>query len=210
MDAHWERANQPGDGRYPTGGVHMYSNGTGNARRLPFSDKVGTSKALSIAVMALLCTACAGTAHRTESPASAATAGILKVKSVEARVSDKAKEQLADNIKFDLNTLRSTIERTLSASSLEDPGVTATLDVEVTNVYIRGSFTATMFGFFAGADNIAGKARVLDPEGKVLRSFDVDASYALGGFAGGQDSVRLNYLYEKFAELTRDQLRAEK
>jgi len=188
----------------------MYSNGTGNPRRLLSSVEVGTSKILSVAAMALLCAACAGTAHRTESPGSAAAAGTLKVRSVEARVSDKAKEQLAENIKFDLNTLRSTVERTLSASNLEDAGVTATLDVEVTNVYIRGSFTATMFGFFAGADNIGGNVRVLDPEGRVLRSFDVDASYALGGFAGGQDSVRLNYLYEKFAELTRDQLRAEK
>jgi hypothetical protein len=49
--------------------------------------------------------------------------------------------------------------------------------------------------------------RVLDPTGKTLRSFDVSASYAFGGFAGGQDSIRVNYLYEKFAELTRDQLR---
>jgi len=186
----------------------MHANRTSSPRRL-LSDKVRTSKT-SIAAMALLCAACAGTAHRTEAPGTAGAAGALKVKSVEARVSAKAKEQLADNIKFDLNTLRSTVERTLSASNLEDAGVAATLDVEVTNVYIRGSFTATMFGFFAGADNIAGNVRVLDLEGKVLRSFDVDASYALGGFAGGQDSVRLNYLYEKFAELTRDQLRAEK
>jgi hypothetical protein len=160
--------------------------------------------------MVLLCAACAGTAHRTEDTSTAAAVGTLRVKSVEARVSAKAKEQLSDNIKFDLNTLRSTVERTLSASSLEDAGVTATLEVEVTNVYIRGSFTATMFGFMAGADNIAGNVRVLDSDGRVLRSFDVEASYALGGFAGGQDSVRLNYLYEKFAELTRDQLRTEK
>ena len=188
----------------------MHGNRTSSPRRLLFPDKVSTSKTLCIAAIVLLCAACAGTAHRTEGPGAAAVAGTLRVKSVEARLSTKAKEQLADNIKFDLNTLRSTIERSLSASNLEDAGVAATLDVEVTNVYIRGSFTATMFGFFAGADNIAGNVRVLDPEGRVLRSFDVDASYALGGFAGGQDSLRLNYLYEKFAELTRDQLRAEK
>src|SRR5215831_12821672 len=182
----------------------MHGSRTSSPRQLLFPDKVSTSKTFCIAAMVLLCAACAGTAHRTEGPGSTAAAGTLRVKSVEARLSDKAKEQLADNIKFDLNTLTSTVERTLSASNLKDAGVTATLEVEVTNVYIRGSFTATMFGFFAGADNIAGNVRVLDPEGRVLRSFDVDASYALGGFAGGQDSVRLNDLYEKFAELTRD------
>jgi hypothetical protein len=52
--------------------------------------------------------------------------------------------------------------------------------------------------------------RVLDPTGKVLRAFEVTASYAFGGAAGRQDSIRLDYLYEKFAELTRDQLRDQK
>jgi len=179
-------------------------------RRLLILNGVRLSKTVWIATLALLSAACAGTAHRTENPGNSAAAGMLKVKSVDARVSAKAKEQLPDNIKFDLNALKSTVERTLSASNLEDAGVAATLDVEVTNVYIRGSFSAVMFGFFAGADNIAGNVRVLDPEGKVLRSFEVDASYAFGGLAGGQDSVRLNYLYEKFAELTRDQLRDQK
>jgi len=179
-------------------------------RRLLILNGVRISRTACIATVALLSAACAGTAHRTESPGNLPAAGMLKVKSVDARVSPKAKEQLPDNIKFDLNALKSTVERTLSASNLEDAGVAATLDVEVTNVYIRGSFSAVMFGFFAGADNIAGNVRVLDPEGKVLRSFEVDASYAFGGLAGGQDSVRLNYLYEKFAQLTRDQLRDQR
>jgi len=168
------------------------------------------SKSLCIAAIALLLTACAGTAVRKESTDSVATAGVLKVKTVDARVSPKAKEQLPDNIKFDLNTLSSTVERALSASKLQDAAGVNTLDVEVTSVYIRGTFTAVMFGALAGADNISGDVRVLDPSGKVLRSFEVSASYAFGGFAGGQDSVRLNYLYEKFAELTRDQLRDQK
>jgi hypothetical protein len=164
------------------------------------------SKNLLIAAITLLLTACAGTTVRKESPDIAATAGMLKVKSIGARVSPKAKEQLPDNIKFDLNTLSSTVERALSASNLQDALVANTLDVEVTNVYIRGTFSAVVFGLFAGPDNISGNVRVVDSAGKVLRNFDVSASYALGGFAGGQDSIRLNYLYEKFAELTRDQL----
>ena len=168
------------------------------------------SRHLLIAAIAVLLAACAGTAVRTEIPGNAVTAGALKVTSVQTRVSPKAKEQLPDNIKFDLNSLNSTIERALSASNLRDAAVANTLDIEVTNVYIRGTFSAVMFGLFAGADNISGNVRVLDPTGKVLRAFDVTASYAFGGAAGGQDSIRINYLYEKFAELTRDQLRDQK
>jgi hypothetical protein len=168
------------------------------------------SRYLSIVAIALLLTACGGAAVRKEGPVNALGAGTLKIKGVEARTSPKAKEQLQDNIKFDLDALSSTIGRTLSAASLQDPALTNTLDVEVTNVYIRGTFSAVMFGLFAGADNISGNVRVLDPSGTALRSFEVSASYAFGGAAGGQDSIRLNYLYEKFAELTRDQLRDQK
>ena len=154
--------------------------------------------------------ACAGSVARKESVDTPATVGVLKVKGVEVRISPKAKEQLPDNIKFDPSALGSTIERTLSAASLRDTEGANTLDIEVTNVYIRGTFTAVMFGFFAGADNVAGNVRVLDPAGKALRTFEVSASYAFGGAAGGQDSIRINYLYEKFSELTRDQLRDQK
>jgi hypothetical protein len=168
------------------------------------------SRYLSIVAIALLLSACAGTAVRKESADSPATAGALKVSSIQSRVSPGAKEQLPDNIKFDLNVLNSTIERAVSSANLRDSAAANTLDVEVTNVYIRGTFSAVMFGLFAGADNITGNVRILDPNGKALRSFDVTASYAFGGAAGGQDSIRINYLYEKFAELTRDLLRDQK
>ncbi|HKE39568.1 MAG TPA: DUF4410 domain-containing protein [Casimicrobiaceae bacterium] len=168
------------------------------------------SKSLSIAAIALLMTACAGTAVRTAGPNTASTAGALTVRSIEARVSPKAKEQLPENIKFDLDALSSTVERAIAASNLKDGAAANTLDVEITNVYIRATFSAVMFGIFAGPDNISGNVRVLDAGGSVLRSFDVSASYGFGGFAGGQDSVRINYLYEKFAELTRDQLRDQR
>ena len=165
------------------------------------------SKYLLVIALAAALAACAGSAMRKEGPDIAAAPGTLKVGSVHARVSDKAKERLPDNIKFDLNALSATIERALSASKLEDTAVANTLDVDVTDVYIRGTFSAVMFGLFAGADTISGNVRVLDPAGRTLRSFDVTANYAFGGAAGGQDSIRLNYLYEKFAQLTRDQLR---
>jgi len=168
------------------------------------------SRILLVAIAVMLMTACAGTAVRKEGTDVQATAGVLKIKAVQTRMSDKAKAQLPDNIKFDMGAMSSTIERALSASGLEDPNSAGTLDVEVTNVYVRGTFSAVMFGFLAGVDNIAGNVRVIDANGNVLRRFETSASYAFGGAGGGQDGIRLNYLYEKFAELTRDQLRDQK
>ena len=82
--------------------------------------------------------------------------------------------------------------------------------VTITGVRVRGSFSAVMFGALAGADSVDGDVNVLDKDGKVLRTFKVSASYAFGGFAGGIDSVRLNYLYEKFADLTAAELSGTK
>lgn len=165
------------------------------------------SKTTVLMMVSVFClAACGGTAVRKDAPGAPATAGSLTIHAVQARVSAKAREQLPDNIKFDLDALRGTVDRALVAARLEDAGSGNVLDIEVTNVYIRGTFTAVMFGLFAGGDNISGNVRVTDAQGKVLRSFEVSASYAFGGAAGGQDSIRLNYLYEKFAELTREQL----
>lgn len=38
--------------------------------------------------------------------------------------------------------------------------------------------------------------------GKEFDRFVVSSCYALGGLAGGQDSMRMSWLYEKFAEET--------
>jgi hypothetical protein len=58
-----------------------------------------------------------------------------------------------------------------------------------------------MFGVMAGDDHVNGRVRILDQANVPIRSFDVQASYALGGWAGGQDSMRMNWLYDKFSEL---------
>jgi hypothetical protein len=47
---------------------------------------------------------------------------------------------------------------------------------------------------------------LVDPAGRALRSFEVNANYAFGGLAGGQDSVRMNWMYDKFAELASAEL----
>ena len=49
-----------------------------------------------------------------------------------------------------------------------------------------------------------------DARGNLLRKFTVDASYGLGGFAGGIEETRLSWLYEKFTEHTVNELKGER
>lgn len=45
-----------------------------------------------------------------------------------------------------------------------------------------------------------------DASGKELQRFSVEASYALGGLAGGIDDTRMGWLYETFAKHAVDEL----
>jgi hypothetical protein len=74
------------------------------------------------------------------------------------------------------------------------------MDVVVTRVRVRSTFNAIMWGAMSGNDAVEGEVTVKDITGKVLDKFAVTASYALGGFAGGQDATRTGWLYEAFAK----------
>lgn len=81
-----------------------------------------------------------------------------------------------------------------------------TLEIQITAMRVRSTFNAVMWGFMAGSDNLRGDVYLRDPSGKVLNHFSVYASYALGGFVGGVESVRWGWLYNKFAELVEQNL----
>jgi hypothetical protein len=66
-----------------------------------------------------------------------------------------------------------------------------------------------MFGFMAGADLISADVIVKSADGQELDKFEVSTSYALGGIAGGQDSARMGWLYEKFAQETVQELKKQ-
>ncbi len=76
------------------------------------------------------------------------------------------------------------------------------IEIVITHVRIRSSFIATQVGIMAGADRLEGDVFVKNEEGKILNSFSITASYALGGSIGGNDDIRMNWLYDKFAKLT--------
>jgi hypothetical protein len=87
------------------------------------------------------------------------------------------------------------------SSKTVDENSTKKVSVEITDIRVRSSFNAFMWGFMAGDDHILGNLKLTGDDGKPLPTFDVSASYALGGFAG-MNETRMSWLFEKFSELT--------
>ncbi|NVK19838.1 MAG: hypothetical protein HWE30_14160 [Methylocystaceae bacterium] len=105
--------------------------------------------------------------------------------------------------KFDQIVLKKVILSKLTAENLLD-GTEAsnhTIEINIDSVYLRSTGAAVMFGFMAGADSIQGRVDLKKGE-QVINSFNVDASYAAGGLVGGLDGTRMDWLYQKFAEVT--------
>ena len=121
-------------------------------------------------------------------------------------MSPDARTQLADNVKFDIDALTSTMKRTLEGRGLVASEGDYRLKVVVNDIRVRSTFNAVMWGFMAGNDHLEGDAIVLNMEGEPVYEFGASASYALGGFGGGQDSSRMNWLYEEFSEMIADEL----
>ncbi len=133
-------------------------------------------------------------------------------KAISISLNNEAKAKLNDNLKFDQNALLDHVKRALTAKNLlaeSRPDSTNTVEILVKDLRVRSNFSAVMFGFMAGNDSITGDVILKDAAGKELNKFEVSASYALGGLAGGQDSARMGWLYEKFAELAVQNLSGE-
>jgi len=123
------------------------------------------------------------------------------VAKVVARMSPDASRQQADNPQFNREELAGFMRRRLESKNLMSPAATHQVDIVVTDIRVRSAMAAVMLGILAGDDHVNGVVRILDADGKPLRSFDVKTNYAFGGVGGGQDSTRMNWLYDKFAEM---------
>jgi hypothetical protein len=124
-------------------------------------------------------------------------------------LTEDAQKQAADNLKFNHETLLATVRRALEGNKVlakdGDPALPR-VDILVTDVRVRSNFSAIMFGFMAGDDRIKGDVIVRAPNGTALQQFTISTSYALGGIAGGQDSARMDWLYEAFAKRVLEEL----
>jgi hypothetical protein len=123
-----------------------------------------------------------------------------KVATVRIYLTEGAQKLHADNIKFNPEALRSTIQRSLEARQLLAAEARQRMEVEITDMRVRSTFSSIAFGFLAGADSVTGNVHVLGADGKPVSKFQVSASYALGGLGGGTDEARMSWLYEEFAK----------
>lgn len=152
----------------------------------------------------LICLAgCTAGVTRPGNESRSSNAPLTEPASITLTLSEDARKQIGENLKFDQNHLLEMLNRAFDAKGLlaKDPASAKRhLEVQVTDVRVRGTFSAIMFGFMAGNDHLNGKVSLADEENHALRHFDVSAAYALGGLGGGQDGARLGWLYEKFTE----------
>jgi hypothetical protein len=129
--------------------------------------------------------------------------------SISVSLTDDAQKQAADNLKFNHETLLATVRRALEGNNVlakeADPALPK-IHIVVTDVRVRSNFSAIMFGFMAGDDRIKGDVIVRGANGVAQQQFTISSSYALGGIAGGQDSARMDWLYESFAKRVLEEL----
>jgi hypothetical protein len=128
------------------------------------------------------------------------------VNQVVALIAPEAANQQIEYSQFNRQELATRLRWRLESKGLAVPTATHQVEIVVTDLRIRNGFAAIMIGPLAGDDHVTGRVRVLDPSGQPVRSFEIHATYAFGGIAGGQDSVRLNWLYDKFADLASAEL----
>lgn len=164
--------------------------------------------AAAVLAAVTLLAGCAGTVKHVGPVAAAPAVAIQGVSQVSVQLSPDATRQLADNPQFNREELAGFMRRRLEGRGMLGTQATHRIDVVVTDIRVRSAFAAVMLGFMAGDDHVNGRVRLLDPAGKPVRDIEVTASYALGGWGGGQDGTRMNWLYDKFAELAVTELQA--
>jgi hypothetical protein len=170
---------------------------------------------LAAAVLAAAVAGCASGVKRADDAAKReayfAEGGKL-ARDVTISLSKDAQVQLAENLTFDQQKLLTMVRRALEADNLlartPDPTL-PTIEILVTNIRVRSSVSAVLFGFMAGDDHIYGDVIARDAAGKELQRFSVEASYALGGIAGGIEDTRMGWLYETFAKHTVEELKGK-
>jgi hypothetical protein len=66
-----------------------------------------------------------------------------------------------------------------------------------------------MWGVMAGNDHIKGNVTLIKDNGEPQHTFSVSASYALGGFAG-MNETRMGWLFEEFSKLAVAEIAGDK
>lgn len=161
------------------------------------------------AAILLALSACASQVTRPPESADAAREPVRALSSYTVTMSPQANAQLADNLKFNIDSLRTKISQALDSKGLVAKDGDFEMQVVVDDIRVRGTFSAVMFGFMAGDDHLYGTATLRRGD-KTLGNFVIKTSWALGGLAGGQDDARVGWLYEEFAKQLAEELVARR
>ena len=161
-------------------------------------------------VVALLLTliSCSSKIQRPQDGTANYAYGGEKYGNVELTVNKDATEDPNDIVRFDDKKLQEMIKKKLDVSGLIDEKEISKIKVEITDIRIRSSFNAFMWGVMAGNDHIRGDVSLLNDDGNTIYKFHVSASYALGGFAGFNET-RMSWLFEEFSKLTLEEIKGE-
>jgi hypothetical protein len=104
---------------------------------------------------------------------------------------------------FNLADLKRAITANLAKENLLKPingQSQPSLEVSINDMRVRSTGVAMMAGFLAGADSISGEVKVKTSSSVVIDTFGVSSSYAMGGLAMSGEEMRMNWLYNAFAE----------
>ena len=150
-------------------------------------------------VLAVVLTGCAGTIKQ-DLRVKGDVSKVQGVTKVTAQMSPEATKQMPDNQQFNRDELAANMRRRLEDKSLVLSTAAHQVEIVVTDIRVRSSIAAILFGPFAGNDHVNGVVRLVDANGTPVSSFVVEANYALGGVMG-TDGNRMNWLYDKFSEM---------
>jgi hypothetical protein len=161
------------------------------------------SKLWALPALMLLMSACAsGVSRSPNAEATPLTFGVnQQAGQVSLSLTPEALKVAATTIRFDqeilLRQIRQGLAQKNALASTPDQALPS-VEVVITSIRSRSAFNAVMWGFMAGDDHLNGTVIVRSPQGIEVQRFNVSASYALGGFAGGQTDARMGWLYDTF------------
>lgn len=153
-----------------------------------------------IALQVLVLVGCGGTIQRESSGGARRIEGGT-YRNVEVVLSPAARHMQAENPQFSVRELSDYVRRRLESQELLRADSRFRVEVTIDSFRVRSAVAAVLFGIMAGTDSIDGYVRVYDNSDRQVHGYKVNASYGLGGWAGGQDGTRMNWMYDKFAEL---------
>jgi uncharacterized protein YceK len=124
---------------------------------------------------------------------------------IEVEMSPRAKQRIPDSVDFSVSNLDSHVRSALESRNLVEPDGDFDLRVIINDVRLRSTGSAVMLGVFAGDDHLKADIILLNRAGEEVYTFEANASYALGGWAGGQE-LRITWLYDKLSEIIAEEL----